>query len=257
MILGLYPIQRYCIRMDFLRIRQACFTADSRLLKTLALSGVACLAALAALSFDLAVARSFVADSLPGDLRRVLSLCEIFAHGVGVALIGWCLWHLSPPHRRFLPRLISCALLPGLAANLLKLSFCRLRPIYFGEQVPSSIDETWIATLPSVFSTRADFGTYAVTSFPSGHAATAFGLAIGLSWLFPAGRAPFYTMAVLATIQRVASGAHWLSDALVGLALAIFIAGSLTSQVRLARAFARFESRESANPSAPESSRAA
>ena len=232
-------------------------TDDSRLLHVVLLGSAACVMAFVAMNFDTSVAELFDADWMPGDIRRILGLCEIFAHGAGVAIVGWCLWHLSPQHRHFLPRLFACAFLPGLAANLLKLGFCRLRPIYFGEQAPTSIYETWIATLPSVISARAEYGTYFVTSFPSGHAATAFGLAIGLSWLYPAGRTPFYTLAALATIQRVASGAHWLSDTLVGLALAIFIAGGLTSHTRLARAFARFESPSKFDSKASDARRAA
>ncbi len=195
----------------------------------------------AALTADTFVARMLNVDHLPGDLRRFLGLSEIFAHGAGVVLASWCVWHLSPGVRRCLPRLFACALLPGLAANMLKLSVCRLRPAFFNEQMPSSILDTWIGGLPAVFSTRADYGTYFASSFPSGHASTAFGLAFGLSWLFPAGRWPFFTFAGLATLQRITSGAHWLSDTLVGVALAVVIAGSLTSSTRVARLFARFE----------------
>jgi membrane-associated phospholipid phosphatase len=112
------------------------------------------------------------------------------------------------------PRVVS-----GFAANALKLSVCRLRPAYFAEHMPVSILDTWIGALPNVFSIRANLGTYFASSFPSGHAATAFGLAIGLSWLYPAGRVPFFTFAALASLQRITNGAHWLSDTLIGVAL--------------------------------------
>jgi membrane-associated phospholipid phosphatase len=140
--------------------------------------------------------------------------------------------------------LLACAFGPGLVANLLKLSFSRLRPTYFDEAWPQSISETWIAPFPAVFDARNEFGIYFASSFPSGHAATAFGLAIGLSWLFPAGRVPFFTLAVMASLQRIVGNAHWLSDTLFGLSLAVLIAGSLAANWRGTRWLARWESRQ-------------
>jgi hypothetical protein len=43
-------------------------------------------------------------------------------------------------------------------------------------------------------------------SFPSGHAAVAFGLAASLGWYFPAGRPAFIALAILASLLHAASG---------------------------------------------------
>ena len=241
LLLGSGQVERYCIGMKMLPVPSVEANLDRDAARVVWIGAILIAAAIAALAADTLVRRTLNLDRLPGDLRKILSLSELFAHGVGVVLAGWCVWQMSPGFRRCLPRLFACALLPGLAANVLKFSVCRLRPSFFVEQLPHSIFDTWIAGFPDVLSTRETYGTYFASSFPSGHAATAFGLAIGLSWLYPAGRAPFFTFATLATIQRIASGAHWLSDALVGAALAVLIAGSLTSSTRVARAFARFE----------------
>lgn len=243
LLLGFGRGQRYRIGMQtgFSRLTESRPSGDPRrvYLIGLLLFGLAFLAT----GFDVFVARHLNVEQLPGDFRRMLGLTELFAHGAGVLLAAWCIWKLSPESRRCLPRLLACAFLPGVAANLLKLSICRLRPAYFVERMPPSILDTWIGALPNSWGTRGEVGTYFASSFPSGHAATAIGLAIGLAWLYPAGRTPFFTVAALASLQRITSGAHWLSDTLVGMALATLIAGSLTTNTRWARRFARFETR--------------
>ena len=62
-------------------------------------------------------------------------------------------------------------------------------------------------------------------SFPSGHTATAVGLAFGLGWLYPRGRWLFLGFAVLAAFQRVESSAHFVSDTFCGAAIACVIVG--------------------------------
>jgi membrane-associated phospholipid phosphatase len=182
-------------------------------------------------------------ERLPGDVKRILGLTEFFAHGVGVAVIAWCIWQLSPASRRYIPRLLACAILPGMAANALKLSIARLRPGYYGDQLPANILDSWVGGPVGVWGARGEFGTYFATSFPSGHAATAFGLALGLSWMYPAGRGLFLTLAVLSSVQRITHTSHWFSDTLFGVALATAIAGSLVSHTPFAAFFARLESR--------------
>ena len=59
-------------------------------------------------------------------------------------------------------------------------------------------------------------------SFPSGHTATAVGLAISLD-ADPRGRWLFAVFAALASLQRMTAGAHYLSDSLFGAALACLV----------------------------------
>ena len=60
-------------------------------------------------------------------------------------------------------------------------------------------------------------------SFPSSHTTGAFALAAGLAWFYPRGRALFMTLATITAIQRVLHGAHFLSDVIAGMGIAVFI----------------------------------
>jgi len=66
-------------------------------------------------------------------------------------------------------------------------------------------------------------------SFPSTHASNAFAGAYAMSRAFPAGRAIFWTIAVLVAVARVYVGVHYPSDVvfggLIGLAAAAFVVG--------------------------------
>ena len=181
-------------------------------------------------------------ESLPGDLTRIVTLTEIFAHGFGIILVGCSIWVFSSANRKLIPRIAMCAIWPAMGVHLVKLLFARFRPIkYFDElsqaHFPSSIGDTFLGFMP------ADrFNTvYAEQSFPSAHAATVWGLAIGMSWAFPKGRWLFFGIAILASIQRVTSFAHWSSDVLWGIAIAFLMAGALTHNWGLGWVLQRFE----------------
>jgi hypothetical protein len=60
--------------------------------------------------------------------------------------------------------------------------------------------------------------------FPSGHAATAAGLAAALSWRYPQATWFFAAIAALAAMQRVVSLAHYPSDVCCGAALGLVMA---------------------------------
>jgi len=181
---------------------------------------------------------------MPGDLIRIVILSEIFAHGFGVVLIVFGIWQLVSEKRRYLPRLIACATLPGLVVQVLKLTISRDRPLKFWKSAtemtfPKSVNDTWKGWLVD-----GEMNVeYLSQSFPSAHAATACGLAIGLSWIFPKGRALFFLIAVLASLQRVVSLSHWSSDVCFGAAIAILVAGSLTQNWGLGYWLGRWEER--------------
>lgn len=61
------------------------------------------------------------------------------------------------------------------------------------------------------------------TSFPSGHAATAFAAATAVGVLHPRLRVPLLTVAALVALSRVYLGVHFWSDVLVGSLLGVAI----------------------------------
>ena len=200
---------------------------------------------------DSVISSALQSTHLPGDIRRIIGLSEFFAHGFGVAVILISIWTLAPQWRRKLPRLAACAVMPGLVVQILKFSVARIRPLsyqdFFSAASPVHADsavDSWVGWFP-LFNSQSGipFG-YAIQSFPSGHAAMAFGLAMGLTWLIPNGRGLFLTLASLAALQRVAFHAHWPSDVFVGIAIAVLIAGWMThTNSRADKFFGRVENR--------------
>ncbi len=218
----------------------------------------ACLLAsgLLAMPFDGLISEAFRLDRLPGDVRRILGLSEIFAHGFGVAVALMLIWALSPRGRSVIPRVAACALLPGLLVNLIKLSVGRYRPNAYEEL--EAAGSSWIGLFPAWNTDSTMEAGYAIQAFPSAHAATALGLAIGLAWLAPRGRVLFFGLACLAMMQRVESQAHWPSDVFWGAAIALAVASWLTKRNSFAdRCFARIEHDPDLADRQPPSKRAA
>lgn len=166
-----------------------------------------------ATAVDCPLARWLAAGACPEILREMLEVCEPFGNGLMVVLIAAGLFFLDRRKRWALPRLLAGPLLAGLVANLVKMSIMRLRPRHF--DLASDVWASFGHWLPLTGAGSAG------QSFPSGHAATAFGLATVLAWLYPRGRWFFFSLAVLVAVQRMACGAHFLSDVLVGAGLGV------------------------------------
>ncbi len=177
---------------------------------------------------DLSLSR-FISDTSfwPGDIRRIFKFSECFAHGSGILFILFAVWALAPMARKHIPRIIACALGAGLMANLIKMCVARRRPMVLDESV-ADVDLTWAANLDASRMSAENLMDYGWQSFPSGHAATATGLAIGLAWTFPQGRWLFAALAVLASVQRIQCQAHWPSDVLAGACVGILAGGLFT-----------------------------
>ncbi|MDE0736669.1 MAG: phosphatase PAP2 family protein [Pirellulaceae bacterium] len=182
------------------------------------------LLALPAFALDLPLARYLRDIQLPGDLRDLVRIAEVFAHGWGVLFIVTTVAVLAPQLRHRLPRVIACAAGSGLTALLLKWTIARQRPHTCDLQ--GSVWSTFHGLSPWLSGERiTQLSGHQLESFPSGHTATAVGLAIGLSLLLPRGRWLFAFFALLAGLQRMDSGAHFLSDTLVATAVACLISG--------------------------------
>ena len=160
---------------------------------------------------------------VPGDLRRLLTWSELFAHGLGVLVIATTIWVLDPKRRAALPRVLAAVFGAGLAADIVKLFVARWRPAHFFEI--GDVTNSFAGWLPILFPVDG-VGSFdhRVQSFPSAHTAVAVGLAIGLTWLYPRGRLLFAIFAVLAAGQRLEAGAHFLSDTLAGAAIGCLVA---------------------------------
>jgi len=172
---------------------------------------------------------------LPGDLRRVISLSEVFGHGTGLLLIGLTVVVLDPTGRRRAVRLLTIAFTGGMLAALAKGMVARTRPNH--SELTGAVAETFQAWLP-LGSTD-----YAAQSTPSGHAAQAVAMAAALAWRYPRGRSLFIFFAVLACTQRIVAGAHFLSDVFWGAAIGLSVAALMLDSRALGRFFDRWESK--------------
>ncbi|HUG70933.1 MAG TPA: phosphatase PAP2 family protein [Pirellulaceae bacterium] len=179
----------------------------------------------------LATASVFTLDSplarydvshVPGDLRRLVQLSEVFGHGTGVGLILLAIWVLDRDRRLFIPRVVLLTFLPGIFTRAGKLLVSRSRPMV------SDLDSAASASFLDVPGSPASWD---LQSFPSGHATTAVGFALALSYLYPRGRYLFAVFALLAVSQRVLFDAHFLSDTLVGAGIACFVAALLRDRL--------------------------
>lgn len=200
----------------------------------LALLGVCFLGlSIAALWIDHPLSALSVADKLPDFVEELCNAAEPFGDGLTAVLLLVVLARLVRPVRPYLPRVAAITFGAGLVVNIIKRLIPRFRPRHFDFNL--SVWESFGA----VVGPDGRLGT--IESFPSGHAATAFGLAIGLSWLWPEGRTAFWILAILVGLQRVETGAHFLSDVLAGAAVSCFVGAAFLSDRVLGRPFARLE----------------
>jgi len=173
------------------------------------------LAVMLAAAVDMQLAGYLRTHTIWPELYTLFQLSEVFSHGLGVAAILVVAFTLDVDRRRAVGRAACAAFGAGIAANAAKLLIARTRPRGLAEEAffEMPVSATFLHWLPGI-----DAGSH-IQSFPSAHTATAFGLAVALSWLYPRGRALFFTFAVLAGCQRLVVGAHFLTDVLCGAGL--------------------------------------
>jgi len=198
--------------------------------RTLALAVFLCWAAVGVSFFDESICQFFVQNRLPSDLKRLIDLSEVMAHGLTVAVIFLLVYRVALPVRPIFWWLVACPVVGGLAANLTKSLLSRIRPYKFWELQARAeeLGHSFVGWLPILESgyLRESWRQ----SFPSGHTATAFSLAVALSWAFPRGRIIFYFLASLAGLQRIVSNSHWPSDVFIGAAIGL-LAGTLVKSI--------------------------
>jgi membrane-associated phospholipid phosphatase len=191
----------------------------------------------AALAIDVPVARWCKWQNVPSLVKKTCDLTEGFGHAAGVALILFAAWVLAPQQRRGLLRVICCAYLSGIVADVMKLLLARGRPYKTDLSAVHNVWGTFQGWLP-MFG-----GSSASQSFTSAHTATAVGLALGLGWLFPRGKWMFIGFALLVAMQRIAGPYHFVSDTLWGAAVGALVAFALLPGGAFSRPFDRLEHR--------------
>ena len=192
---------------------------------------VALLAAMIALPWDLEISQWVRLKHIPGDLRRFVQLMEIFAHTLGCVMILSTLLWIDQRNRNKLWEASLFVLTCGILANLAKYVIPRRRPSTYDSESWSWLNPDRDPDIPFASSWDA-WGTplseswfnESIRSFPSGHTATAVAMAIGLTYVYPRGKNLFLFMASVAALQRLVSGAHYLSDILVSIPLTLMVA---------------------------------
>lgn len=201
----------------------------------------------AALAIDMPVAAWCKAGGVPKELLRFLNFSEVFAHSMGAATllvtalvldpslafpsVRWpaVRWPSCQPTaaRERMARMIGATACGGLVVDLVKLCVSRGRP--------RAIDLISHTSVLTTFGLVPASGRPAdAHSFPSGHAAVAFGLCAALAWRYPRGRWLFFGFAASAALQRVATSAHFPSDICFGAALGLAGAALFLADTRLA-----------------------
>ena len=158
------------------------------------------------------------------DIRKMIDCGELFGHGTGFLVVAALIYFLDQANRRNIPRVVACAFLSGMASVLMKMVVCRVRPRAF--DFSCTIDQTfmgwaWLYERSSGYQ-----------SFPSAHTATAVGLAIALSWLYPQGRKLFVFFAIWVAFQRMVCEAHYLSDTICGGTLGFLVGRTIIGRWR-------------------------
>jgi membrane-associated phospholipid phosphatase len=201
----------------------------------LALIGLAAMA----LTIDVSVARFAHSQWVPGDIRKLLHISEVFAHGFGVGLILLTVAVLDRSSWPRLPRVAACTYGAGAIAQCTKWFVPRVRPYAF--DLSSHVSLSFVAPDSAEGQTWLHAMQRGIQSFPSGHTAAAVGLAFGLTWLYPRGKWLFACFAILAACQRIETAAHFVSDTLAGAAIACLFAGLCLDPRAFGQLFSRLE----------------
>lgn len=175
-------------------------------------------------------------SQLRGDLIRMLQSLKEFGQPVAIAVVFLLIFAMDKTRRKMLPRLLLCVVLPAALVWPVKLTVHRLRPhhardystilglgFFLGSEPSRGALEAPLAGKNKI-AAQGQLSSADIQSFPSAHTAAAFGFAVGLSQLYPAGRLVFYGLAIGCGFHRVLFGAHWFSDVVAAVFIGILLA---------------------------------
>ncbi len=193
------------------------------------------LAGILALPIDVPLSRAMVQGQALNWLHRFLEMIEPFGQPPAVIAVSLAVLLCGGTRRGAAFRIAAGALLSGLAVDLLKMCVARIRPRHFDFQ--GTVFDTFSGLLPGMATDSQ------IQSWPSGHTATAVGFCLALSAVFPPGRWLFRLLAALVALQRIESGAHYLSDTLFAAGVAYVVHIAVFGSGPLGRLFDRIEAR--------------
>ena len=199
------------------------------------------IAAAVAMPFDVPLARFFLSDPFPGELRSLIHKTEFFGHAYGIAGIAFTIYLLCEDRRRQLPRLLCTALFAGVACDFIKILVHRMRPVDF-TFLPG--DSTFLGISFLHAESFSDIFESAYHSFPSAHTATSIAFAFVLGAMYPKAAKWFLTLAITVAISRFDGGAHFVSDTCIGGLIGYLVACQMLGHTAISQRFAAFENRK-------------
>lgn len=177
-----------------------------------------------------------IENTMPGDLRAFFQGISFLGHGTGCFVVVSLIWSLDRRNKIAIPLLVGSVLLAGAVTTVAKILVHRPRPF---------VDQAAIAD--TVTLSEAVFQN-SLQSFPSGHTATAFALAIALSLLYQQGKTLFLLFAILVGVQRVISQNHYPSDVIAGA-----LVGVISAKTMMVFVQQRLQNRSSKRAPVPQS----
>ncbi len=193
------------------------------------------IAAFLALGLDLPVSRAMVQEHALRFLHHFLESMEPFGQPPAVIAVSLAILFCAGAHRALAFRIAAAALAPGLTIDVLKLCVARVRPRDF--DFHGTVLDTFQGFFPGLKAGSS------LQSWPSGHSAVAAGFALALAAAFPRGRWLFGALALFVMLQRVETGAHYVSDTLFASAIAYLYFMLLFGAGPVGRWFERLEAR--------------
>lgn len=162
--------------------------------------------------------KSFAIEGkIPGDLRAFFQCMGFLGHGTGCFVAVSLVWALDRKNKIAVPLVAGSVLVAGTITTVVKILVHRPRPF---------VDQSIVSD--GVTFSEAVFHNF-LQSFPSGHTATAFAMAMALSLLYRQGKTVFFLFATLVGVQRIISQNHFPSDVVAG-----GLVGVISAQVMMA-----------------------
>lgn len=168
---------------------------------------LALLSVLSYLIVDQSLSAWIQPSSIPGDLKAVFNYLSAFGHGTGCLLAILLILNLDYGRRRGIWLVLGSTIIAGSVTSVVKVLVQRARPFYEATGADVTLNEA--------------LSNNAMHSFPSGHTATAFSLALALCILYPRAQKLFLSLAAITAVQRIVSQNHYASDVFAGMVIGI------------------------------------